>query len=110
MYSYKEELGWFLIKGLVGFVIGIVFLKCSSESASIMEAALLGVFFMGLPYGWQLSSAVVGSWYFVGNMGYFFMGIIFRVMISLLVGWIAFPIRLIYLVYKTFKEKTSVGE
>lgn len=97
---YKEELKKLIVYGVIGFIIGFIFTFSTSPEMGIKGACIMGIFFAGLPYGWKLSGKVVGGWIVVGNIAIMIITFALRALISMIIGWIAYPIALIYYIIK----------
>lgn len=101
---YREELKRMLLKGLLGFVIGVaIAASMGPESGKAVGCLMLGLYFAGLPYGWQLSGKVIGGWV-VGSVPIMATALVVRILISLLVGCFAYPIALVYYIIQARKE------
>ena len=104
---YKEELRKLIIKGVIGFAIGFIFTFCTSPDFGFGGACIIGFFFAGLPYGWQLSGKVVGGWIVIGHIVIMLFAFALRLMIAIMTGWIAYPIALVYYIVKA-RKNTSI--
>lgn len=102
---YKEKLKKHIIWGIIGFVIGTLYAILQSPEFG-WNACLIGFFFAGVPYGWQLSKRIV-SGIVVGHIFIMLMAFAIRLCIAILVGWVAYPITLIYYIVKTKQEKSN---
>lgn len=105
---YKEKLKELLIQGGIGIVIGFVLALCTISNAGILSV-LIGILFAGVPYGWQLSGKLLG---FISLSSLYVTVCIFmlRIAISLMIGWIIYPIILIYTIVRMVMEKNAVSE
>jgi len=103
---YQERVKALIKKGIIGFAIGAVFMLGMGEDVG--SIVLMGIFFTGLPYGWQLSGKVVGGWVAIGGLAFMFMALLARVLIAMLIGGIAYPIALIYNIVKAVQEKKQL--
>jgi len=92
---YKEKLRSLVIKGLLGFALGVIFAFIRSPELGLGFALLIGLLFAGLPYGWQLSGKIVGDLFVIGNIGIMLIAFVLRAMLALITGLIAFPIVLV---------------
>jgi len=95
----KEYLKKLIIKGVIGFVIGAVLVK-SQGSTELWEPLLMGFIFAGVPYGWQLSGKALGGLMVIGSLPVMAVALILRLVMAIIVGWIAYPIALIGTVIK----------
>lgn len=101
---YREELKKMLLKGLLGFVIGVVAAaSMGPESGKVVGCLLLGLYFAGLPYGWQLSGKVIGGWV-IGSVPIMAVAFAVRLIISVLVGCFAYPVALVYYIIQAMRE------
>ena len=101
---YKEELKKLIVKGVIGFAIGWLYTMVKSPEIGFFGACLIGLFFSGLPYGWQLSGKVVGGKFVVGHIVIMLLAFALRVMVAMLTGWVAYPVALVYYAVKARKE------
>ena len=101
---YKDKLIKLIIKGVIGMVIGILLVLFTMPDAGLTVLLTIGMFFAGLPYGWQLSGKVVGGLIVVGSAPVMIFAFMLRLFVSILVGWIAYPIALIYTIVKVVKS------
>lgn len=97
---YKEDLKKLIVYGVVGFIIGIIFTFSTSPEMGIKGACIMGIFFAGLPFGWKISGRIIGGWIIVGNIVVMIFTFLLRALISMVIGWIAYPIALIYYIIK----------
>ena len=97
---YKKELCSLIIKGIIGFFIGIAFITNNTSNPELPGVLLFAFFFSGLPYGWQLSGRVVGGWMVIGSIPVMMVAFLIRFIIALATGWIAYPIALVYHIVK----------
>ena len=102
----KEELRKLILKGIIGFIIGFIFAFTTSPDFGLGGACIIGFFLAGLPYGWQLSGRVVGGWMIIGHIGIMLIAFAIRLMIAIMVGWIAYPIALVYYIVKS-RQKSA---
>lgn len=105
---YKEKLKGLLIQGGIGIAVGFV-LALSTISNAGPLAIIIGILFAGVPYGWQLSGKMLG---FISLSSLYVTVCIFmvRIVVSLLIGWIIYPIVLIYTIVRMVMEKNAVPE
>ena len=101
---YKEDLRKLIVKGILGMVIGMVLVWVGMDNANFFIALLMGFFFAGVPYGWQLSSRFLGGMVFGGGLVWMLFAFFIRFLIALVVGWVAYPIVLIYTIVKASQE------
>lgn len=104
---YKEELKKLILYGIIGFVIGFIFTSSTSPEMGFGGACVIGLFFAGLPYGWKISGYIIGGWIIVGNIAVMIIAFFIRVIVSLIIGWIAYPIAMIYYIIKVCKNLNS---
>ncbi len=101
---YREKFRNLLLSGVLGMVIGVVFITSMESNVQIGEIIMVGLMFAGLPYGWKLSGRVVGGGVVVGHIVIMLFVIAFRFAIALMTGCIAYPVVLIYTVIQMMKE------
>ena len=101
---YKEQLRSLIIKGILGFIIGVIFAFVRSPELGIGFALLIGLVFAGVPYGWQLSGKITGGLFVVGNIGVMIIAFALRAVLAMITGWIAYPIMLAYTFIKSRRE------
>ena len=101
---YKEELRKLILKGIIGFVIGFGFTLTMSPDFGFCGACVIGFFLAGLPYGWTLSSRAVGGWMVIDHIGIMLIAFAIRLMIAIMVGWVAYPVALVYYIVKSRQE------
>ena len=101
---YKEDLKKLIIYGIIGFIIGVIFTFSVSSRLEIGVACAMGIVFTGLPYGWKISGKIIGDWIIVGNIAVIIIAFVLRALISMVIGWIAYPIALIYYIIKVKKS------
>ncbi|MBQ7898056.1 MAG: hypothetical protein IJ323_06495 [Clostridia bacterium] len=100
----KDNLFKLIIQGIIGMVIGII-LAMSAMDSSFFSAIILGLFFAGLPYGWSLSTKYIGGMLISSNPAVLVCSFMLKLVISIFIGWIAYPIMLIYTIYKVISNK-----
>ncbi len=100
----KDILIKLIIKGLVGMTIGIVLGFITISNIDFLTVLILGIFFSGLPYGWEFSGKIIGGWLVLGSIPIMICAFLIRAIIALLVGWIAYPIALICAIVKMIRS------
>lgn len=105
---YKEQSIKLLIKGIIGFVAGVIFTFIMEKELVLGQAAVVGFFLAGVPYGWELVGRIVGDWMVVGHIAVMSIFYAIRFAVSLFIGWITYPIALAYNLMKAQKVG-SVG-
>lgn len=93
MNTRKEELKKLIIKGLIGVVAGVI-LATSSGDKEWWGVLLFAIFFVGVPYGWQLSGKVI-TFGVVGSLPVMIIFYMLRLVVAMVTGWVAYPIALI---------------
>ena len=101
---YKEKMVKLIFQGVLGIIIGTVFTLIVMSDAEISTAIIIGMFFIGLPYCWELLSRIIGGWVLVGGIPFTIIAYIFKFLISLAIGWIVYPIVLIYTIIRAILE------
>lgn len=110
MNTRKEELKKLIIKGLVGMAVGVA-IGLSTGGGELWSVLLFIICFTGVPYGWQLSGKVI-TFGVVGSLPIMIIFYMLRLVLALLVGWIAYPIALIRAIIRLRKpeQATEVDE
>jgi len=103
---YKEELRKLIIKGIIGFAIGFIFTLCTSPDFGFFGFCVIGFFMAGLPYGWELSGRIIGGGFIIGHIAIMLIAFMLRFVVAMLVGWIAYPIALVYYIVKSRQTPT----
>ena len=98
---YKERLRKLIIKGIIGFAIGFIFALSTSPEFGFFGFCAIGLFMAGLPYGWELSGRIIGGWFVIGHIAIMLIAFMLRFVMAMLVGWIAYPIALVYYIIKS---------
>ena len=108
--QYQERLKELLIKGVIGFGIGLfVFFALMGEDVSELGMGLVfALIYSGLPYGWELSGRVIG-FSVIGSIPVMVVFFIFRLAAALFVGVFGYPVVLIYNLVKMLQEKKCEG-
>lgn len=105
---YKEQARKLLIKGIIGFVAGAIFTFIMEKELVLGQAAVVGFFLAGVPYGWELVGKITGDWMVIGHIVVMLIYYAIRMVASVLIGWIVYPIALAYNLMKAQKVG-SVG-
>ena len=105
--NYKEKSKKLLIKGIIGFAIGFLFTLFTSPEFGFFGFCAIGIFMAGLPYGWELSGRLIGSWFVVGHIAIMLIAFMLRFVIAMLSGWITYPIALTYNLMKSQKPGST---
>ena len=100
----KENLFKLIIQGVIGLIIGII-LAISTMDIGFFSTLIFGLFFAGLPYGWSLSSKFVGALLISTSPVVLVCSFMLKLIISIFVGWIAYPIMLVYTIFKVISNK-----
>ncbi len=102
---YKEKLQSMIIKGVIGFIIGFAFAYFSFETTfEFWGGCTVGICFAGLPYGWELFGKILGGWIIGGELAVLVIAFMIRLIGSLLLGWISYPIALVFYIIKAIRE------
>ena len=101
---YKEKLLKLIFQGILGIIIGTLFTLISMSDTEISTAVIIGMFFIGLPYCWELFNRIIGSWIIVGGIPFIIIAFVFKFLVSLALGWIVYPIVLIYTIIRAILE------
>lgn len=91
--SAKENIKKLIRKGIIGIVIGLIVVSSLSDR-TFLSYVLGVVCFTGVPYGWELSGRVI-TFGVVGSLPIMIIFYMLRLVVALLVGWVAYPIALI---------------
>ena len=103
---YQERLKDLLIKGVIGFVIGLFFYMVVMGHGMSSATLLFGLLYTGLPYGWMLMGRVI-DFAVIGSLPVMAIAAILRFAVSLMVGMFAYPVVLIYTIVKAVQEKKA---
>ena len=96
--THREKLKDLLTKGLIGAVIGIILGIAIATTDSPFEfwpIVLMAVLCIGLPYAWDIFGRVFYA-ILIGSLPVILTGFVIRAVASLLLGWVIFPIALIW--------------
>lgn len=102
---YKEKLEGMIIKGVIGFIIGFTLACFAFEAFDFWGNCIFGLIFAGAPYGWELFGKVLGGLTIIGGGAVLVCMFMLRLFASIILGWIAYPIALIYYIIKHTKNK-----
>lgn len=110
--AYKERVRRLLVKGLVGFTVGFLFALIMAvsdgEPFNIGFGILVGIGLAGVPYGWELMELIFGRWSVVGHIGIMLIVFMLKVTAAVLIGWIAYPIALLYNAIRSQKKGSKL--
>ncbi len=104
-YEYKEKLESLKKKLIIGLIIGLVFgiyvsAPMDGIAFKIMGVILMPIFFSGIVYTWQILPFTALN----------FMGLAFKFIVSVTLGWIIGPVTFIYYLarIKSYEKKNSI--
>lgn len=101
---YKEDLIKLILKGVFGLIIGVIVGLASGTSTDASFALFIGIYFIGVPYGWQLSGKLFGGTVVFGSVLWTVATFFIRFIVAFVVGGIAYPIALVYTIIKVIRE------
>lgn len=101
--SAKENIKKLIRKGIIGIAIGLIVVS-SLGDRTFLSYALGVACFTGVPYGWELSGRVI-TFGVVGSLPIMIIFYMLRLVVALLVGWIAYPIALIRAILRLRKPE-----
>lgn len=97
---YQNNVHHLLKIGLLGFIIGflLAFIVTSEDELSyrLAMSCAVSLFFSGVPYGWELLTKLIGKWIVIGSFPVMFIVFIFKFVATFYIGWVAYPIALLY--------------
>ena len=109
---YKATVKRLLLKGLWGFLIGVLFVLITTlsdtESFNIGFALIIGLLLSGVPYGWELLSTIIGRWYVVGSIPVMLIVFMLKLTGAVFIGWVAYPIALLYALIKAHRKGSKL--
>ncbi len=111
--TYKSKSINLLAKGTIGFLIGFAFFWFTSiadnESFNIGYAAIMGLFFAGVPHGYEILGKIIGDWYVVGNIAIMIIVFVLKFTGAIMIGWITYPFALLSNLVKA-QSKGSIAK
>ena len=94
----QENLRRLKKQGLIGILIGLAlatYFCVDAGSFSIETFLIVPICVAGIPYGWDLFGRVFYS-LVVGSVPVMLIGFMLRICAALLIGWLVYPIVLVY--------------
>lgn len=101
---YREKLRKLIIMGVIGCVIGFILGVVAFPDSGFWEHCALGFYLSCLPYGWHIVGKIIGRWIVVGHIAIMLFAFILRFVAAVFVGWIAYPISLVYHIVMVCKK------
>ena len=110
MGFYQVRFKELLIKGVIGFVFGLVFVFVLTGEGmqDPWVGVMLSLMFTGFPYGWELSGRVVRI-QMGGTIFVILLVLFLRVVVTIYGGIFGYPIALVYNLVKMLQEKKCEG-
>lgn len=109
---YKDNVRRLLMKGLLGFVAGFLFVVITTfadnDDFLISMALAVGFFCTGVPYGWELLGRIIGNWYVIGSIPLKVIVFAVKLIGAFLIGWCAYPIALLYNLIKAQRRGSKL--
>ena len=119
---YRERVRALLRQGIIGFAIGsvgllIIFLTTSLNAKTfniweipgiLLFAIICGLFFAGMPYGWQVISKWTNQWIIYGNILVVLFLFVLKIIGTFTIAMVGYPIALIYNFIRSQKSKKKV--
>jgi len=100
------------LKGLLGFTGGFLFALMvtlsDKNTFSVLFGCAIGFFCAGIPYGYELLGKIIGQWYVVGHIAVMLIVFILKFVGAAFIGWIAYPIALLYNLVKALKRDSKL--
>lgn len=106
---YKENIKHILIKTIIGFIAAFIILTQLEPDWDFGSWCCMAFFFAAVPYGWSVINKTVGNWAIWGSGAAIVIGLIVKLLLALVVGWIVTPIALIYNIVRLVIESRQEG-
>lgn len=110
--EYRAKMWQLMIKGIIGFFGGFAFVVITTliDKDDFMLGMALGVGILcaGIPYGWELLTQITGGLYAVGSFPFVILFFCFKLVGAILIGWVAYPISLLYNAVKAQKQGSKL--
>lgn len=110
--EYRAKMWQLLIKGIIGFIGGFVFVVITTliDKDDFMLGMALGVGILcaGIPFGWELLTQITGGLYAVGSFPVVILFFCFKLVGAIMIGWVAYPIALMYNAIKAQKKGSKL--
>lgn len=108
---HKKKAKRLLIKGILGFVVGFLFVLITTlsdnESFELLRAFGVGVLMAGVPFGWELMGKAVGRWYVVGPIPVMILVFCFKLVGAVMIGWAAYPVALFFNIMRAQRKGST---
>lgn len=85
--KFIKDLITLLIGFIIGGIVGLCAMPADDIGSKIMSFIIFGLFLGGIPLGWKFASHIITAVSFIGIIG--------KLFISLVLGWIVAPITVI---------------
>lgn len=103
---YQENLKRLKKQGLIGVLIGLAlatYFCVDAGSFSIVTFLVVPICVAGIPYGWDLFGRVFYS-LVIGSVPAMLIGFLLRICAAILIGWLVYPIVLVYTIIRARGE------
>ena len=107
---YKNNIIKILSKTGIGFVLMFALMTQIDSTGNFKTWSAMALFLATIPYGWSLINKYLGS-IIVFDGATFAIGLLIKILLSFLIGWIAVPIGLVWntVMYILEKRKQNYG-
>jgi hypothetical protein len=105
---YKDNIIKILTKTGIGFVLMFVVMTQIDSTGNIKTWSAMALFLAAIPYGWSLINKHFGC-IIVFDGAAFVFGIVIKILLSFLIGWIAVPVGLIWNTIMYILEKRKLN-
>lgn len=111
---FRQGIAGFLI-GSIGLLIVFIITMLNTGSFNVWEipelllfAIVCGLFFAGVPYGWRTISERTSQWVIYGNFLVILLLFMLKIIATLAIAMVGYPIALIYNLIRSQKSKKNV--
>ena len=92
---YKDNIIKILTKTGIGFVLMFAIMTQIDSTGNFKTWSAMALFLATIPYGWSLINRYLGS-IIVFDGAAFVIGLLIKILLSFLIGWIAVPVGLLW--------------
>lgn len=103
---YRSRLVEFIVKGIVGLIIGTVLFSITDPGCGFWNAFQSGLFFFGVPLGWHLTGKVIGG-YIIGSLPIMIGVFLVRLVAAFFIGTFSYPVVLAYYAVMAWRERSA---
>ena len=105
---YKKNIIKILVKTGIGFILAFLIMTQIEPDWGFQSWAIMALFLGTIPYGWSLINRFFGS-IIIFDGALFAIGLLIKLILSFLIGWIAVPISLLWNIIMYIIEKKKVS-